>query len=106
VNTEYKLLSGRNRRQARKFSLSAILLKLRLLEVKYFQRWNQHSAGYGLWVIVLNKTSNRLVTSLQPVLKMRQRSLRLLGFGGRSIEDISTVKRGILKNWFIQTLQL
>jgi len=34
----------------------------------------------------------------QQVLKMRQRSLRPPGFGGRSIEDISVVKIGALMN--------
>jgi hypothetical protein len=38
-------------------------------------------------VMVLNKTSNRLMTSSQLVSKMRQRGLRLLGFGGRSIDS-------------------
>jgi len=52
------------------------------------------------------RTSWGCYCCLQQVLKMRQRSLRLPGFGGRSIEDISVVKIGALMNWSLQTLGL
>jgi len=33
------------------------------------------------------------------VSNMRPRCLKVLGFGGRNIEDISVAERGVLKNW-------